>query len=36
MNTTVKQALITLATVIVALAIYEKFVGPMIETKLDK
>jgi len=35
MSATVKQALITLGTVIVALVIYEKWIGPMIEKKLD-
>jgi hypothetical protein len=35
MSTTVKQALITMATVIVALVVYEKWIGPMIEKKLD-
>ena len=35
MNTTVKQALITFGLTLLALVAYEKFVGPMIEKKLD-
>jgi hypothetical protein len=35
MSTTVKQALITMGTVIIALVIYEKWIGPMIEKKID-
>jgi hypothetical protein len=35
MSTAVKQALITLGTVIVALVIYEKWISPMINVKLD-
>jgi hypothetical protein len=35
MNTIVKQALITFGLTLLALVAYEKFVGPMIEKKLD-
>jgi hypothetical protein len=34
MSTAVKQALITVGCVIVALVVYEKWIGPMIEKKL--
>jgi hypothetical protein len=34
MNTVVKQALITIGCVVIALVVYEKWIGPMIEKKL--